>query len=74
MYPPVESMENIIKFVNAKLNMKELKCERCGELYVRGHLTGTDEYCEQCLEEIEADTPDEPDMSGADSPGEEGNR
>ena len=44
--------------------MKELKCERCGDLYVQGHLTGTDELCELCREETIED--EEPDMSGAD--------
>jgi formylmethanofuran dehydrogenase subunit E len=56
--------EIIMKFVNAKLKMKELKCERCGDLYVQGHLTGTDELCELCREETIED--EEPDMSGAD--------
>jgi uncharacterized protein (DUF983 family) len=53
--------------------MKELKCTRCGELYVQGFLNDS-EYCDQCLEEIECDIPDQPDMSGADKPGDEGNR
>ena len=47
--------------------MKELKCQKCGDLYVQGYL-GDDELCDQCLEEKELDIPDEPDMSGADGP------
>jgi hypothetical protein len=53
--------------------MKELKCIRCGDLYVESYI-GKSDVCDQCLEEIECDTPDEPDVSGADKPGDEGNR
>lgn len=44
--------------------MPELKCQRCGDLFIQDHRNL--DVCSQCAEEIEADTPDEPDMSGAD--------
>jgi hypothetical protein len=53
--------------------MKELKCSRCGDLFVQGYASD-DEVCDQCFEEMAVDIPDEPDMSGADKPGDEGNR
>lgn len=53
--------------------MKELKCEKCEDLYIQSYLNN-DNLCDQCFEERELDIPDEPDMSGADEPGDEGNR
>jgi hypothetical protein len=47
--------------------MKELKCSRCGDLFIQGYASN-DEVCDQCFEEKVIEDMEAPDMSGADGP------
>jgi len=55
-----------------KKELKELQCGRCNGLFVQDYRNLI--VCDQCFEERECEIPEEPDMSGADAPGDEGNR